>query len=136
MDNGETWVKISGSFSMLFVPSLAINSEDDIFAGTNRGLIRSTDDGNSWEVVGSGVAWADDLRGLAINSNGHLFVNAFSAFYSGVYRSVNNGESWEELFTNFLDAKFAQVFTFNSNGQIFAGTPNGVFRSLETTTDI
>ncbi len=39
----------------LYVYSLAINSNGDIFAGTDDGIFRSTDNGDNWVQINQGL---------------------------------------------------------------------------------
>jgi len=107
--------------------ALAINSAGHIFAGTNGGIFRSTDNGNSWTPVNTGLT-NSIVYFLAINSAGHIFAGTGGG---GVFRSIDNGNSWMPVNTGLTDLD-VYFLAINSSGHIFAGTHNGgVFRSMD-----
>ena len=93
------------------VNSIAINSNGDIFAGTNQGIYLSTDNGDNWTLT-------DLLNGthsLAINSIGDIFAGTFS---NGIYRSTDNGDNWTQINTGMVG--YVLDIVINSiNGDIF-----------------
>ena len=117
------WQRTNGPYGGT-VYSLAINSSGHIFAGTNPGVYRSTDNGGNWTYTGltnTGV-WS-----LAINSSGHIFAGT----NPGVYRSTDNGGNW--TYTGLTNTNVWSL-AINSSGHIFAGTDGGVYRSVQSTT--
>jgi len=113
------------------VRAFAINSSGHIFAGTyGDGVFRSTDNGDSWRPVNTGLT-STIVLALAINSSGHIFAGTYGG---GVFRSINNGDSWRPVNTG-LTSTIVLALAINTSGDIFAGTaafyPNlgGVFRS-------
>jgi hypothetical protein len=115
--------------SYTFVISLAINSSDQIFAGTfeGGGVFRSTDNGENWTPVINGLTNTYVL-GLAINSNDDIF----AATYDYVFRSTDNGESWVHL-TNGITNPYCWCFVINSLDYIFLGTKVVEFSVLQIT---
>ena len=62
-DNGESWIEENHGLSATDVRALAVNAENDIFAGTyGIGIFRSTDGGVSWEKVNHGLLAQDISR--------------------------------------------------------------------------
>jgi len=87
-DNGETWTWTSLTLVDLY--SLAVNASGHIFAATaNRGVFLSTDNGNTWREVNTGLR-SIDVRSLALNSTGHIYAGTFGG---GVYRSSESTTS-------------------------------------------
>ena len=113
--------------------SLAINSNGEIFAGTagcGTGVYRSTDDGDSWTLVNTGLT-STDVAALAIDSgNGHIFAGTHSIMGQGggMFRSTDNGDTWTEQNNGFTALDVNSV-VINSIGRIFAGADIGVFLS-------
>ena len=110
------------------VLALATNASGHVFAGTlGGGAFRSTDNGETWTAVNSGLT-ATDVRALAINSDGHIFAGTFG----GVFRSTDNGDTWTPV-NNGLEYPFIISLAINSSGDIFAGTfeGGGVYRSTD-----
>ena len=77
----DFWQQTSGP-SGGFVVTLAINSSDAIFAGTNGGVFHSTNNGDTWTKINSGLT-NTSVRALAINSNGDIFAGTDGG---GVFR--------------------------------------------------
>jgi hypothetical protein len=122
--------------------SLAVNGDDDLFAGTagcGTGVYRSLDSGDHWTLVNTGLT-STDVAALAVAGNGSLFAGTYSQFGigGGVFRSVDNGETWTEQNDGFT-AVDVNAIAINSAGDLFATALGGAFRSAdegETWTDI
>jgi photosystem II stability/assembly factor-like uncharacterized protein len=119
----DFWEKTAGLDSIT-IYSLAINSNGDIFAGTDlNSIYRSTDNGDNWTNVG-----LTNLKttGVVIKPSGEiLFSTLDHNMGGGVYHSTDNGISWANM--GFTIA--ASSIAINSNGHIFVGTlSDGVFR--------
>jgi len=111
--------------------SLAINSNGTIFAGTagcGTGVYRSTDNGDSWTLVNTGLT-STDVAALAINGS-TIFAGTHSIMGQGggMFRSTDNGDTWTEQ-NNHLTALDVNSVAINFLGHIFAGAAGGVFRS-------
>lgn len=95
---------------------VAINST--IFAGTNTGAYRSTDNGVSWEQINSNFTYCFAARGADIAASTP----------TGVMLSTDNGNTWKDVAPPFPAYFVTAVALIDTN--IFAGTlRNGVFRS-------
>jgi hypothetical protein len=103
----------------------AVTSYDNtIFAGgqIGTGVFRSTDFGNTWELLSNGIT-SSAYRCFAHN-NDLIVAGSTSA---GVFYSVNDGDSWSEINEGLTDLG---IFDLSLSGShIIAATPNqGVFR--------
>jgi len=115
------------------IRSLAINQSGYIFAGTsNGGIFRSTNYGDNWTEVNSGLLdtnvgnWysSTNVRALIVSPWG-----IYAGTEAGVFRSINNGENWVETG---LSAGYIRSLAVNSSGHIFAGVFwGGVYRSTD-----
>lgn len=125
----NVWERANG-LNNIIIYSLAINSNGDIFAGTDaNGLFRSTDNGDSWTNLGFSNAWIHG-NGIAISPNEEILVVTDNKDATGgVFRSSDNGSNWEALGSTFN----AYISTaINSSGNIFIGTAaQGVYRSTD-----
>ncbi|MCH7676972.1 T9SS type A sorting domain-containing protein, partial [candidate division KSB1 bacterium] len=106
--------------------AVAINSSGDIFAGTAGGVFRSTDNGDNWSEINTGLA-NTDIRALAINSNDHIFAGTAG----GLFRSTDNGDNWLEINAGLPTNTAVGTLAINSGGDVFAGSNRGVFRSTD-----
>ncbi len=109
--------------------ALAINPSGQIFAASyGGGIFHSTNNGDSWIAVNSGLT-NTDVRALAINAaNGHIFAGTGSG---GIFRSMDNGASWTAQNSGLSNLNIS-AFAINSRGYIFAGTTGGgIFRSMD-----
>lgn len=122
---GQTdfWEPVKGPLAGQ-VLALAVDRNEVIFAGTNVGVARSVDNGDSWEFDLPGRA----VLALAINDAGHIFAGTIGR---GVYRSTDQGETWSEV-NNGLTMPLVLALIINSDQHLFAGTYfGGVFRSTD-----
>jgi hypothetical protein len=96
-------------------------SGSNLFAGTNNGVFRSSDNGTSWSEVNSG------LTDLNVHSLAVKGVNLFAGNYNGVFLSTNNGTNW-----NIVGLTNSPVWAlFVSDMNLFAGTNYGISRSTD-----
>ena len=87
------WEQTNGPFGGN-IQSLAINSNGDIFAGiVFGGMFRSTDNGDNWTAINTGLTNTRVHGALAINSNGDIFAGTIG----GVFRSTDNGDNWTAI---------------------------------------
>src|SRR5664279_1477755 len=93
------------------INSLAVNSSDTVFVGTNHGGYFSSNKGNRWLSLGvSGPVYA-----YAFNLSGDIFVGTLGG---GVYRSINNGVIWKAISVGLTD-KHVICLAINSSSTIF-----------------
>ncbi|MGH9936234.1 MAG: hypothetical protein ACREAM_08310, partial [Blastocatellia bacterium] len=105
-----------------FIVSLAASGAD-LFAATSlRNVYRSTDQGESWNSVSSGLPFAT-FRTLIVSG-----ANLFLGTVSGVYRSSDRGQNWRQVALG-LGNRDVAAFAVSDNN-IYAGTRGaGVFVS-------
>ncbi|MFC1999814.1 hypothetical protein ACFLXE_03535 [Chloroflexota bacterium] len=123
-DNGGTWTQVSNGLTGTKVVCLAINSSDDVFAGTyEHGVFCSTDGGESWVSTNLTSGW---IYCLAVSDSDDIFAGIWRG---GVSRSSDNGVSW--LSAGPVNTAIRSL-AVNSSGHIFAGTDGeGVFSSTD-----
>ena len=71
-DNGINWELVS-EFNTLGVYDIEENQFGHIFVATGYGVYRSTDDGNSWQPINSGLNHTPSFK-LAVDSLGYIYV--------------------------------------------------------------
>ena len=94
-DNGDNWIIVYTNLSNP-VNSLAMNSDNDIFAGLNGGprILRSSDNGDNWSEISTGLS-GSTVDALTINSNDIIFAGNGN----GVFRSIEPTTSVEQIAT-------------------------------------
>ncbi len=84
-DNGVTWTQHLLPASSGNIMKMIVNGTN-LFIATTSQLLKSTDDGNTWNNIRDGSNY-----GLAVNSQ-YLFLAVYG---SGVFRSSDSGIAWE-----------------------------------------
>ena len=114
------WQQTNGPYRG-YILTLAVNSQGDIFAGTNYGLFRSTDKGENWVETGLKL----EIWTLRIDLNDQIYVrNGDKCSFS-----TNNGESWSEINNSFLSS---QIYAISSSNNIYIAYVDSLFRSLDS----
>ena len=128
----DFWEQTNGPFGGT-INDLAINSNGDIFAGTDDGpVFRSSDNGDDWSQLNTGLT-LPSVRALAINSNGDVYAGTENG---GIFRSTDNVDTWSQINTG-LTTTVVWSLAIKGTDHIFAGTNGGgVFRSVESTTSV
>ncbi|HEX2867317.1 MAG TPA: T9SS type A sorting domain-containing protein [Ignavibacteriales bacterium] len=137
-DNGKNWIKrtmprigpelYSWTWTLCLLDTAG--GQTDIFAGTESlGILRSTDDGITWDQVNNG------LKNLCILDLKSYNGNLFAATASGVFLSTDRGISWKSV-NNGLEAVYVKDLESapGTAGEmnIFAATNgDGVFLSSD-----
>lgn len=124
-DNGETWQDLN--LSSFYVRSIGCNSKGHIFISTSSaGILRSTNDGITWEPLNS-FPKSNDIR-LGINSQDHIFAKGYR---DNLYRSTDYGNTWSKLFLPntplvIYDIAFGSNQTlYITSGTAYKSTDNG-----------
>ena len=108
------------------VYALAVSGAN-LFAGTwQGGVFLSTDNGNNWEPVNSGIT-SNTVKCFAVSDSG-LFAGTIDA---GIFLSKDNGASWKAVNNGLANLSIQSLAVSGSN--LFAGTMgSGVFLSTNS----
>ena len=98
-----------------------------VYASSGNFLFRSTDTGNTWNLIGDFSIWGADIYDIEINRRGNIFLAASDGF--GVFRSTDDGKSWEGLYDGLYPS--ANDITIATNNDIFVASYGGVFLSTD-----
>jgi photosystem II stability/assembly factor-like uncharacterized protein len=105
-DDGEHWQRLgprNGLHSDGIVRTLVSHPADPevVFAGTDKGLLRSGDGGRCWESLGGSLTGYTVWR-LAFHpsDNNVLFAGTGTPSRPAIFRSGDAGQSWDELDAN------------------------------------
>jgi len=118
------WIQTNGPYGGT-INCFAVNGSN-LFAGTDGGVFRSTNNGTSWTAVNTGLT---DTYVLSLAVSGS---NLFAGTDGGVFRSTNNGTSWTAVNTGLTNTDVSSLAVNGSN--LFAGTGDGVFLSTNNGT--
>ncbi len=103
-DGGVTWsaTKTSPPSEFYWALSVSPANPDEVVAGTNRGIYRTTDGGDTWtSVLNKSLADITDLHVTALSRTGENGNIIYAGLYKPgelpglVYRSTDGGASWE-----------------------------------------
>ncbi|MCG2760413.1 MAG: T9SS type A sorting domain-containing protein, partial [Candidatus Delongbacteria bacterium] len=131
-DCGVTWEWYPERFAVF---TMAVDKDGRIFAGCFDKILRSTDNGNSWQNVQNLSAWP---YCMLINGIDEIYIGASNDwFFGGVAISKDHGDSWQMLNSG-LDIFTGAIYDMaeSPDGYIYLATDGGVYRSLESTTGI
>lgn len=128
-----TWTASSLQAGGEEISSLLIASEQ-WFAGTHRGLYRSRDKGETWELVKSDL-WQkpERLEVKTLAQSPEDLHTIWMGTKMGLYRSMDGGSHWED-FTHYLpDEEHARevtalAFPAGLREVVLIGTHNGLYR--------
>ena len=86
------------------VNDIIIISEDEIFCSTAwpNGVVRSTDNGNTFELINEGLA-SGEMRDLAIDNSGYIYVTNLSSLNRTINPTVSINEKMIDLYSNDLE---------------------------------
>lgn len=128
---GVSWQQIgSPIFDTKKINCLEFSSFGELFLGTNEGLYKSTDNGNSFEFVSTGTI--QNITCIDINSENEIYLGTYD---NGVFFSNDLGSNWEPINSGLTEFAILAL-NFDSEGYLYAGTSNwsGIFRSIYSTT--
>ena len=138
IDGGVNWNPLTDDQESMAMGSIAIDPSNTniIYAGTGeatysgasyygRGLLKSTDGGNSWQRYTTGLPNSTYFARLVIRPN-HPNELLAALGYSGLYRSTNAGQSWSLLASGKCDEV---VFTFTGDTAFAIVSGTGLMRS-------
>jgi len=148
-DGGETWhggaqgTAANGSFHL--ISSLAVSDQGVVFASIgstswprpkvdDSGLFRSTNHGESWSRISTGLTRDSSFPSPMINKvcfNPRNSSEIFAATDTGVYRTTDSGKTWKRLGAGFpADANFVYCLALDPLNPhlLYAGTDEGLYR--------
>ncbi|GEM_PF-5807435 len=132
-NGGITWSTFVAPFGA--ANRMNIANDGSVFAATENGIYRSSDNGHNWSARNSGMGLlnASSVTAGAGESDVWVGIDLNRATNDtsncGVYFSANNGLTWERKTTGLTDKRVSCVAY--STGAVYAATPTGVFRSTD-----
>lgn len=121
-DGGITWSFTDNILSTNYITSLAVQGNNLFASCLYGGVFRSTDNGNNFQQIDSGMDYNTAAWCLAVSDTG-----IFAGTGSGVYLSTDSGNTWAKVNSGLTDTG---VYSLAINGRnLYAGTTEGVFIS-------
>jgi hypothetical protein len=120
--DGENWTRINNDMFTGFIWTLAVNDDGHIFAGTEQGIYRSTDNGNTFALVGM---VGKDIRTIVADAN-ILYAGAWG---HGVFKSLDNGVTWTEKNNGLTNLSVNSMVVDSGSNLYVASFGAGVFKS-------
>lgn len=99
-----------------------ISNGTSIFAGTNAGIYRSTDNGVNWLQVNNGLS---NLTVVSFLLNG---TTLYAGTADGIYNSTNNGNTWTRN-PGLINVMPNSIIL--ANNTIYAGSGSGIYFSID-----
>lgn len=133
-DGGDTWEEMNITPGLRTYTCAAVDNEGNIFAGYRfhgtvlygqATLLRSTDNGASWQVSSEGIP-RSIVYACAVNDTGTVYV----ATNYGVFYSTTHGDVWIPTERENLSGSPLSL-AVSAGGSILFGTADGVFRSTD-----
>lgn len=114
--------------------------ENGSFSGPNSGLHKSTDGGNTWKKITTGLPTATDGLGrigicIAPSNSNRMYATVDARELSGFYRSDDAGESWKRVSTERRvfgrGSDFAEVKVHPKNADVVYSANTASYRSID-----
>ena len=129
IDWGDTWEFIG--LLNYGITSLALNNENDLFAGSFGGLSDSTSSGlfvlrngeNNWTSLLVGAS----IQDIETNCEGHVYFTSY--WPSGVYRTIDDGVTFENIGEGLPQGNPVKL-TMDNNGYLYSTGGNFIARSI------
>ncbi|MCK4744584.1 hypothetical protein KAS41_00805 [Candidatus Parcubacteria bacterium] len=98
-----------------------------IYAGTQAGIFKSTNNGLNWSLINEGLSIENSLPSVfEIKKDlfGNLYILAGNIFSKYIFKSSDGGARWENIISKTTNTKLhtngVETFSLTSKGQIFA----------------
>ena len=127
----NSWEKIFDGY----VHSIAIDSEDRLYAAMSTALLRSSDSGENWSQIEIPLTDAENILRVAVDTDARIFVLVKNQSMDTIvlYRSMNNGENWEEVYSHTFAWKTGVIVT--SDNTLFCYFSASLYRSIDNGTN-
>lgn len=102
-----------------------------IYAGTDKGIFKSTNTGESWFAINNGIV-PQEIRAIGIDPNTPQTL-IISTFFGVIYKTINAGLNWTKLYeipesNNFF---YSIVIDKINPLLVYAGAYEGFFKSVD-----
>lgn len=116
------------AFNAPQTPGIPLYSSGHPSTGGNTGLIKSTDGGQTWEVVARVLDPPVDFHAMAISKSDPSTIVGFDSGGRGIFKTIDAGNTWQKLDYPGQYVAALAISPSDSN-TVFAGTGDGIFLS-------
>jgi len=134
---GLTWKQVNFTgIQDMSVPALSCILPDDniLYAGTELGVYRTKDGGNTWELKSQGLPKSNNeypyIYTLVkdLSDQNRVYVGTLY----GVHKTVDAGENWVEKNNGLTNTNvYTLAMDPTSSNILYAGTANGIFKTID-----
>jgi hypothetical protein len=118
-EGDPVWTKCSATPAKVLFSSFI----GDVYAGSSNGILKSTDNGDSWKPINDGLPST-----LITSITGDAHENIYSASDKGAFILKSNSTRWEDI-SDGLDLKDVRALAWSNKDELFAGTNGkGVYK--------
>jgi hypothetical protein len=134
--NGETPVKVDKeradymAFNAPQTEGVPLYASGHPSTGGNTGLIKSTDGGETWQVVATVLDPPVDFHAMAVGKSDANTIIGYDSGGRGLFKSTDAGKTWEKL-DGPGDYVAALAMSPSDPNLVFAGTGQGLFQSTD-----
>jgi len=135
-DDGNTWEWYPEIYGIM---DMAVDSEGRIFAADFYQVLRSTDNGDSWQSMQNLNAYPYCIH---VNAADEIYIGASADWaFAGVAYSQDHGVTWDVINEGFITSGEFYTghiydITESPDGYLYLATYGGVYRSVHSTTGI
>ncbi len=122
-NEGNNWIPTSNGLTEARVNCLVIDSSNYLFAGTSRGLFRSSNGGAQWQVIYFNT---NEILSIVVDQINRIFVSTANT----IWISTDNGVSWNVSAGGLSGGSYYNLCVA-PNSYMYVRSGSGVFRSTD-----
>ena len=97
--------------------------------GGNMGLVKSTDGGQTWQLVSDVLDSPVDFHAMAVSRSDPNVIIGFDSGGRGLFKTTDAGSTWEKL--DYPEYITAVAIAPDDSESVLAGTGKGIFKSSD-----